>query len=386
MIFLDFKELFNSQKDWNLSQNPDFFTTFNDLKWNGVEIGTTFIPEVYENGRDENKMYLALKFILDVLKMRHIRLGIRWNQVFENGKIDLKYYKKLIKFLLKKDVKITLCLGPIKSPGWPEQFVPKEILDKTKNKDGENLSDDFVKEQAVAYLHDLITILKWEIGTGLIKKIQNFQIDNEPFNKFGEVKFDLDKEYLARVILILKKEFGQEIDILINSAGRLDLQKFYELKKTCQETNFTLGLNYYYAVDNLVNLPKFYLFNSNTIGNWGDFTVRKIHNLRSQNFFKLEVTEAQMEPWGRADFPGNSLQSLVYVLLQTARFLKMDQNWPVVIRVWGVEKLVEKYIENKNNSEHDNMVDLIRFLNDKKNFKGTERGDKLINIFNKISQ
>ena len=99
------------------------------------------------------------------------------------------------------------------------------------------------------------------------------------------------------------------------------------------------------------------------MGKWGNLTFKNLEKNRQKNPFNVEVTEAQMEPWGEARMPGNSIQSLQYVLLQTVRFLKYDQGWPLIIRLWGIEQLADKYIKDENTQQHDKMVELIRKIN-----------------------
>ncbi len=86
---------------------------------------------------------------------------------------------------------------------------------------------------------------------------------------------------------------------------------------------------------------------------------------QSQNLgFEIEVTEAQMEPWTFIQTPGNSASELRYLIQRCGLgVLAADQSNSDLIRLWGIEQLVEKFIQNEQTEEHQQMWELIQLIN-----------------------
>jgi hypothetical protein len=152
--------------------------------------------------------------------------------------------------------------------------------------------------------------------------------------------------------------------ILFNSAGFFDLDNivnFIDLRSDCER--FIVGLDYYYTFDKFDHL-KFYKLFDLFVTSWKfkNFSLPKLKKLQTLYGFKTEVTEAQMEPWGRAKEPGNSVESLKFVLLRSAQFLENNQG---NINMYGLDRFAANAVKNNLNSEHHKMVDLIQQIHNK---------------------
>jgi hypothetical protein len=78
--------------------------------------------------------------------------------------------------------------------------------------------------------------------------------------------------------------------------------------------------------------------------------------------FRIEVTEAQAEPYEQFTRPGNSAKDFRYVLLRCLDKV-LDPEAPALIRIWGVEELAKKLLRGTATDEHRQIVELIQAIN-----------------------
>ncbi|NJK70743.1 MAG: hypothetical protein HC932_00515 [Thermales bacterium] len=335
--------------------NNDYFLRVSSVSQ--AKIGATFVPEYFDN--QETNM-LILRTIVEDFGMQYIRIGIRWDRTQPNKSLPtLEYYRQYLDYLYSKSVNITFSLGPIKSPRWPEYFIPKWILDTCKcpaHGCTINTKED-LSQFAFDYLDSIVNLLKKEIPkTQLNKHI--FEIENECYNPFGKYQWIFSDGYLNICYRTIRKKFSNNLISFSSSGSRnyiniLNLSNSYKLNPK----GIIINCNYYYIFDKNYNDPFAFLYDD-----WVRYnkkTIREIKKEADSNKFLIGIGEAQMEPWKRAKTPGNTIRSLRFVLDRVIRIRPNNQKL-FVINLWGIEELVNKSIINQSTKEHILMIDLIK--------------------------
>jgi len=139
-------------------------------------------------GLDWKETYTA---ILDDLNVKNIKLHTQWDWV--EGVKDDYFFNDIdwqIKEAEKRDVKIIYVLG-VKTGRWPECHVPNWVVNLSKNEQ---------KKQALEYIEKVVNRYKNS------KVIINWQVENEPFFKFGKCPnwYYEDKNFLEEEISLVR--------------------------------------------------------------------------------------------------------------------------------------------------------------------------------------
>jgi hypothetical protein len=78
--------------------------------------------------------------------------------------------------------------------------------------------------------------------------------------------------------------------------------------------------------------------------------------------FKIEVTEAQAEPYLQFRTPGNSARDFRFVLLRLLDKV-LDPREPGLIRIWGVEELAKRFLRGEATQEHRQILEMLQTVN-----------------------
>jgi hypothetical protein len=366
-MFIDIFEIQKVRKAWRharLSNELWLDAMLVDLQH--VQLGCTFIPESpHFQDLNETQIIDAFIWIISILQLKHVRLGIRPNEIdLEHESLGI--YEKLLQTAFAHNVHITLSVGPIKFPGYPEYYLSKSTVSKCNTLPPNAacvVQSDPVSHFALADLSRLLTYLHKHFSTSNLSLIKTIQIDNEPFNPFGSYKWTMDISHLQETISIVKTIFPQA-KILLNSAGLFHMPEIISFVVNSQEPqNYIVGLDYYYQIGGYTIL--------NTLSSWldllclspffKDYSMQRLRRLKDIHHFSIEITEAQMDPWGSVTDPGNSCTSLKYILERCGHVI----NHNGVIRLWGIEHLAMQVLHKKPTSEHISMVDLIQKITQK---------------------
>jgi len=354
-----------------------------------VKLGCSFSPEDFslkmgqnsngENSKDYSSVLQAFKIIVEDLKIRDVRLGIRWLETAdEKGDFDPKRfslkYKPYLDYCIEKGINICLNVGPIKVFRYPEDFVPDYVLNKLSSKlaKGSLIKPDMeIADRAASYLDEVLFYISSSYDSEELKKFVIIQPENEPFNPAGENRWIMSEEYLLEIIGRINHYFPQS-HILLNSANYNDLRKISNLYKEAISQNPKIkgrlisGINFYFRKPSRPNLP--------VIGELDPVTMAGLEGKRSfeenikfsqdKNFgYKIEVTELQSEPWETEKAPGNSAHLFFYSLKRSFDNLIDPQSQRSILRIWGIEELVGKIINRKLSSEHLEIIRSIIGIN-----------------------
>lgn len=158
-----------------------------------LKFGVTFtLSRAEELGLDWRETYLA---ILDDLGVKRLRLGAYWNVIEkEKGKYDFSDLDWMVEEAEKRGVKIILAIG-MRLPGWPECHIPDWAR--------ESLFSDslFIRLQSESSLLQYlrVTVERYRDSSAILA----WQVENEPFLKFGECPI-FDQEFFNNEIKLVK--------------------------------------------------------------------------------------------------------------------------------------------------------------------------------------
>jgi hypothetical protein len=333
---------------------PEDFTRYYTSFGYNIDLGGTFRPEDF----DSTEHALTGLEALNSIGIKKLRLGIRWSRVQPKpDKIDLSMYFPILDYMVKNKFEITLNIGPIKSAGWPEQFIPDWVLAKCDITKGSRVQcDSELGKYAIEYLE--------KVSQALSKKYKSkdfiiIQPENECFKKFGELELLASEEYLVKVVETINKHFDTP-KILFNSSGRREVKQFIAfINKSKLENQFVLGYNYYFVTD---STAKSYVYTRY----FDDFVMTHFDTPKiryTQENIEYETSECQFEPWGRAKWPGNNYEAFTYGLLRCLQVARGCKQKKYLVRLWGVENLAKNILKDDLTDEHKLIIQLIKNLN-----------------------
>lgn len=369
-----FSAIKHQKNDWVSSKGDnDSFFLRNGEKLKDIKIGASFSPEMFglsignfnkETSKVEKSLQ-SLKYIVEELNIKDIRFGMRWNNsVDENGNFNMSFYKVYLDYLSKTDVKICINTG-IKVFQWPETHVPSVILNKLDDLPSQKAvihQDSELARKSSAHVNRVLRYIKNNYPN-LVKTIQH---ENEPFDSFGKDEWTIDKEYLKKEILESLDVFPKT-DILLNFGLLFNQELVSDTISDLIKSNpklknkFISGADYYPFIPSVPNLK--YLGRLDSIS-FSKILSKDYYGKNKQDAkkigYKLEITEGQMEQWGKLTHPGNSARAFRFMIKRCTDNILRDGG---VIRVWGIEFLTLKVIDKKINKEHLGIIDLIKRIN-----------------------
>lgn len=377
-----FQAFFEQKKDYGLANvsNVEFLEKFPNAK--NLRIGTSWSTEEFlgltkfDSDQDADvKVFDALDFLINDLKIRDIRLRLIWSNI-ESGKNQIKIPEldiKIINYLISKKINICLNIGPLKCFRYPEMHLPQRVFDLFSTpKEKEFLMDleNPIAKESLIYLENLCKEIRKTFDSKKFDQyVKAIQLDNEPKSRFGLNKWLLGDNYMIKTFLIAQKYFPNQ-KFLINSPFvpfdwteilepdlQLCLNLINKLPKEIKQ-KIILGLNFYNYVP---YIPKI-LFANVYPDNYSAMEAMygKFQNILKNLNFDFEVTESQFEQWGDNypfNLPGNSAEHLRYSLLRHLNLINKNYG-KTVIRLWGIERFIVKQKENRE------IVELVREIND----------------------
>ena len=334
-----------------------------------LTLGATFAPEQFGGdraGRQEAREALAVSH--EELGIRQVRLGLRWARTERrDGNVDLNYYRPTWDYCLSHDVDVCANLGPIRVFRWPEDHVPKHVLESLKpprNQATLGVGDPLA-QRGFAHLERLAGLLQREYGASL-QAVRMLQLENEPFYPMGEHDWQMDQAYMReladRTDALLP---GREI--LVTTAGRLNLHAVRDLfrvmlREERWQGRLVSGFDFHFRTPKREAAPVLRYFDQITYAH--PFAASNQGHLKDARRlgFRIEVTEGQMEPYHHLTSPGNSARDFRYLLLRCIEKV-LDPEQPALIRVWGIEELAKKMLRGLMTREHRDIVELFQVIN-----------------------
>jgi len=229
--------------------------------------GVNFSQKHAQNfGLDWKKTYLAL---LDDLGARNLKISADWDLIEpESEKYNLEDMDWQISQAEEKKARIILVIG-MKTLRWPECHIPSWAKDFSKKEREDKILE--LIERIVNRYKDSKAIWAW-------------QVENEPFFRFGECP-ELDKKFLKKEIGLVKS-LDSERPVIVSESGEFPL--WFRAAKYGDIIGTTMYRKVWFKEFNSYFTypfpPVFYQRKS--------WLVNKIFNK------KVICVELQAEPWG----------------------------------------------------------------------------------------
>jgi len=220
-------------------------------------------------GLNWREVYLSL---IKELGARHIKLHTQWDWV--EGKRNEYYFEDIdwqIKEAEKNGVKIIYVVG-MKTGRWPECHLPLWAQGLSKEEQQREILE-YIKEVVLRY-KDSPALLYW-------------QVENEPFFKFGECPWQ-DLEFVKKEVELVKS-LDPTHPVIISDSGEQSM--WFKAAKIGDIVGTTMYRRVWVSLNEKIGFPfKFFL---SPVFYW-----RKA--LLIEKFFDKKVIciELQAEPWG----------------------------------------------------------------------------------------
>ncbi len=231
-----------------------------------VTYGVTFSKPFAEHlGLDWKETYLA---ILDDAGAKRIRLPSYWTEV--EPEKDRYLFNDLdwqIEEAEKRGVKMIIVLGQ-KQPRWPECHIPRWAGELDEKERQEELLE--VIEEVVERYKDKKSITAW-------------QVENEPFLRFGECP-KLDKDFLDQEIDLVR--FLDNRPIIVSDSG--ELGTWYNAGKRADILGTTLYRIVWDKYLGYVHYPVASI----------SYRIKAAIIMYVTGVEKVIIVELQAEPWG----------------------------------------------------------------------------------------
>lgn len=373
-------------KDWNLAQYPneEFLKEVPHIA--NFRFGCSFSPEKFglspeDDGRNDKRGDISqntLNYAVEELGIRDIRMGLWWSHtVDQRGEINLNFmgpYLDNLARLIEKyngmggndSLSTTIQLG-YKAIGWPEQHPPEYVTNLPYFPEpGAIISpDDQMGELCLDYIGRMSQVLKREYG----QVFSHYQVENEPFQQFGNLKHEFTYDYIIRGMDIVFREFPNAGFKINSSPEKIpvvskDFIPYLLKQRPYMEGILGYGLNLYEDKPN---------YDEPIMGEAIGQTVRTKFrygpqifqdNIRSSEELGYEpyVSELQFEKWGDRIASGNSPVQLRYQTLRAMRTMDLKSRASTG-NLYGIEGFY--FARNTGNftDAHAKMRDLIKMVN-----------------------
>jgi hypothetical protein len=369
------------QEAWKAASQPnDRFLEDKASAFANLTLGCSFAPEQWEPDELARGEALdALKYAVQELGMREVRLGIRWSGVDHGyGRVDLSFYRPYLDYCIQNGANVCLNVGPIRTFRWPEDHVPALVLERAgAPPPGATIgAGSPLAQEAYAYLDRLLDSIAEAYSPDQLGRVTMVQPENESFFAVGAHEWKVSADYLKRVIRQIDARLPTS-SLLVTSAGRLNLKAVHELfvdliKEDARfRGRLVSGFDYHYKTPHLDEFP--IIRGLDPVAFAFQFPPAK-HcdaNIRDarRSGYRIEVSEGQAEPFGSLKSPGNSVRDFRFMLTRCAENI-VDPKAPSVIRVWGVEELTKKVLRGEATPDHEAIVELVRAINAKQPTSG----------------
>jgi hypothetical protein len=347
-----------------------------------IRIGCSFSPEYFgakavggDPAADETAQR-ALRFAIEDLGMADIRLGLRWDNLSPDGETLTSFYKPYLDYCFTHPAvrSVSLDIGPLKTFRWPEIHVPEAVLDRlsdTPSKHATITPDMEVARLGLAHAARAIVYLGREYEGAKPVSISF----NEPFHGYGyRFRWTMSDAFLdALADVIFDSGYFRDAGLLINSAQGLDLDHiadyFAALVRRRPEFKgrLTSGFDIYPFLPRPRNIPVIRQVIANirrAHRDWDRQVARSFRRSRDPEAgYRIEVTEAQAEPFGTNKVVGNSLPMYQHVLAQCVDRILDPQQDESVIRIFGVEYQFRTLIRGDAQAANHQIIDVTRRFN-----------------------
>jgi hypothetical protein len=368
-VYFKTRDLLDQHDTWVEASRPNHeFLARHAADLRRLTLGASFAPEQFGGSRQQrNETQEALRLAHQELGITQLRLGVRWNRVQRpDGQLSFAAYKPTWDYALGNGLDVAANLGPIRVFRWPEDHVPRHVLEQTPQASHATLTASTpLAQRGFEYVHQLIELLKREYGDAL-SAVKTLQPENEPFYPMGQHHWQMDRDYILHLAQLLDAALPDR-DILLTSAGRLNLDDIEELYGTMLRDErwrgrLVSGFDFHFRTPKRERAPLLRYFDQ--INYAHPFAATPAHHVKASRElgFTIEVTEGQMEPYHHLTSPGNSVRDLRFLIMRCLDKV-FDPRRPALLRIWGIEELAKRMLRGEMTDEHRQIVELFEAIN-----------------------
>lgn len=227
-----------------------------------------------------------------------VRVAAYWDEIERNeDQYDFAALDWQIEEASKKGVPLVLAVG-IKSPRWPEFFIPDWVMKKTHAPFGAELSakNPFLRERTLQFIRTVVTRYKDKTI------IRYWQVENEPLDRSGAKFWWIKRQFVKEEVGLVRALDDQKRPIIMTVATYPNgfvraMFRLFSLNRPIPETmelGDIVGINVYHAIGQKFWNVKFYFWiNPEQRAKY----YSRIAHLAKKRGREVWITELQAEPW-----------------------------------------------------------------------------------------
>jgi hypothetical protein len=347
------------------------------LRSRRIRVGASFAPEQFgaTSGADAAAVALrALQTAVEDVGITDLRLGLRWDHLCPDGETFSDFYAPFIEYCCTSPLvqRLYFDIGPIKTFRWPEVHVPQPVIDRLERVPPRGAAIDAgteLAERSLAHVERTLQYLGAEFG---VTKPVTFSV-NEPFNAFGPRRWTMSERYLHQFVTTVIESHGfADVSFIVSSAEAFHLDRVAAFIRAAiaedprLQGRFTSGFNHYPFLPPVVAMPiarEVLDIARDWHRRWRGAARRNWARARDPFYgYRIEVSEAQCEPWGPEQRAGNSVALYQHVLADCIDGILDPQQDESVIRMWGIEHQLQR-AATADGAENRAILDLTRAIN-----------------------
>lgn len=346
-----------------------------------IRIGCSFSPESLgvegrrANERGHSRALGILRAAVEDLGMADIRLGLRWSSIAPNGTNLTDFYAPYLDYCFRNPAvrSVALDIGPLKTFRWPEIHVPRAVLDRldsVPSSKAEIRPEMEVARLGIEHARRVVDSLGREYDGAKPVTISL----NEPFHGFGQFRWTMGEAYLLEVLdVVFDSPYFGDAHVLVNSAQGLDLNRiarFFELlirRRPELRGRLISGFDIYPFLPPASDFPVLRQILGSIRARHREWDRQVGPNLEwahdPVSGYRIEVTEAQAEPFGSHPSVGNSLPHFQHVLAECFDRVLDPSQEESLIRLFGIEYQLRLQQSGRAGPENLAILDLTRRIN-----------------------
>lgn len=152
--------------------------------------------------------------LLAGLGARYVRISVEWSQVEPApGQYDFSLVDALLGAAEAREAKVLMTVG-VKGQRHPEYYIPQWVLDGSRLKDGETVSDDpFLRSQALEMVSAVVSHVAGSVA------IDSWSADNEPYVASPRANgWVLGEDFVREEVGIIRTDDPTHRPVVINHA------------------------------------------------------------------------------------------------------------------------------------------------------------------------
>ena len=274
-----------------------------------------------------------------------LRVGAYWAEIErEEGVYDFTQLDWQVEQAAKNDIPLVLVVG-MKSPRWPEFYIPEWLMSKVKLSFGQDVGKNaLIKEKTLLFVEKVVTRYKDK------KIIHYWQVENEALNRFGAKYWYIGKDLLKEEVDLVRTLDPGNRPIILTAATYpsriLRVISFLTLPhdaiEECLEMCDILGVNVYPAIGYKIGRWKFYIRANKKER---DVYFKKIVQRIKAAGKKPWITELQAEPWeaGHLVYREEENPPTAQPQYMAAHIEEFEALGFETILLWGVEYWIYRW-------------------------------------------